>query len=184
MNDGPGLRQRARETNAVLNAVSSAPAQPVVRFEPTPAEKVNSRARFGSKPGEKRIDTSEMTKPLGSFKKGTDYVPKTGVYKLHEGEKVTPAEDNPMNPYSKVTEGMEKPKKVLKEVRTRKAKSGGYIHEHHHTEPMHHPMEEHTTSDMKGMLAHMKEHMNDEAEGANENEQSGAEAQEKAVGME
>src|SRR5258708_7194566 len=83
MNDGPGLKQRARETNAVLNAVSPVPEAPKpVNFAPTPAEKVNTKARFGSRPGEKRIDTSSMTKPLGSFEKGTDRVPKTGVYQL------------------------------------------------------------------------------------------------------
>jgi len=35
--------------------------------------------------------------PLASYKNGTDYVPKTGTYKLHEGEKVTPADENPAN---------------------------------------------------------------------------------------
>jgi hypothetical protein len=31
---------------------------------------------------------------LGSYKKGTDYVPKTGLYKLHEGEAVKTKEEN------------------------------------------------------------------------------------------
>jgi hypothetical protein len=31
---------------------------------------------------------------LGSFATGTDYVPKTGLYRLHEGEGVTPASEN------------------------------------------------------------------------------------------
>lgn len=61
--------------------------------KPAPASpsqfKVNPKAQYGTGPGEKRIDTSEMTKPLGSFKKGGK-VKKTGVYKLHEGETVVP----------------------------------------------------------------------------------------------
>jgi len=34
---------------------------------------------------------------LGSFQMGTPYVPKTGLYKLHEGERVTPANQNTYN---------------------------------------------------------------------------------------
>jgi hypothetical protein len=44
-----------------------------------------------------RYDVSDMVKPLGSYAKGTDYVPKTGPYTLHEGEKVVPAKENKMN---------------------------------------------------------------------------------------
>lgn len=38
--------------------------------------------------------TKPAVKTLGSFKEGTDYVPKTGIYQLHEGEKVVPKEEN------------------------------------------------------------------------------------------
>lgn len=31
---------------------------------------------------------------LGSYAEGTDYVPKTGLYQLHQGEKVVPADEN------------------------------------------------------------------------------------------
>ncbi len=47
------------------------------------------------------------------------------------------------------------PKKSVREIRTRKGKSGGYIHEHHHESPEHHPMEEHMSPDQNAMLAHM-----------------------------
>lgn len=49
----------------------------------------------------------------------------------------------------------EKPKKEIKEVRTRKGKSGGFIHEHHHTHSDHHPVEEHTSANDQAMMAHM-----------------------------
>lgn len=53
----------------------------------------------------------------------------------------------------------ETPKKEIKEIRTRKGKSGGYIHEHHHTHPEHHQMEEHTSKDDDAMAAHMLANM-------------------------
>src|ERR1035437_8928544 len=37
---------------------------------------------------------SPLGEPLGNYKKGTDYVPKTGNDKLHEGEAVIPKEKN------------------------------------------------------------------------------------------
>lgn len=52
-----------------------------------------------------------------------------------------------------------KPPKEVHEIRTRKAKSGGYIHEHHHTHPEHYKMEEHTSADPDAMIGHMMEHM-------------------------
>lgn len=171
--------------NKNIDEYRRATAAPVedkpVRFAPTPAEKVAPKAKFGDRPGEKRIDTSGMTRALGSYEKGTTHVPKTGHYKLHKGEAVVPAKENPMNPYSKVTEATDKPKKVLHEVRTRKAKSGGWIHEHHHTESMHHPMEEHTSASKDDMLSHMASHMAPEPE-AEPNTQSASEAQDAAIG--
>lgn len=53
----------------------------------------------------------------------------------------------------------DKPKKEVREIRTRKAANGGHIHEHHHVHPEHHPMEEHTTSGDDAMAEHMMENM-------------------------
>jgi hypothetical protein len=52
-----------------------------------------------------------------------------------------------------------KPKKVIKEIVTRKAKSGGYIHTHHHTAPEHHPSEDHVSPDQDAMVQHMIQSM-------------------------
>lgn len=49
----------------------------------------------------------------------------------------------------------EKPKKEIREIRTRKAKSGGYVHEHHHSHPEHHAPEEHVSADQDAMMQHM-----------------------------
>jgi hypothetical protein len=65
-------------------------ADPVRDTSPSMKDKIAPKARYGARPGEQRIDTTSMTKPLGSFKKGTDSVPKTGIYKVHKGEAVIP----------------------------------------------------------------------------------------------
>jgi hypothetical protein len=52
-----------------------------------------------------------------------------------------------------------KSKKEVKEVRVRKAKNHGHIIEHHHTNPVDHPMEEHTTNGNDELASHMMEHM-------------------------
>jgi len=162
MNEGPGLKDRARETSAVLNSVATPAGTPAssTAAKGTAVDKTNPKgAPYGTKPGEKRIsdkDISDMTKGLPSYKSGTDYVPKTGPAILHKGEKVTPAKDNPMkNIYDKVTEGDAKPPKKIKSIHTRKAAGGTYIHEHHHHYPEHHKMEERTSADDKSMLQHL-----------------------------
>ena len=68
-------------------AAMSAPIKTASPRITSDADKLNPGARYGSRGGEKRIDTSSMTKPLGSFKKGGK-VKKTGVYKLHKNEQV------------------------------------------------------------------------------------------------
>jgi hypothetical protein len=74
---------------------TSAPA-PKQEETPTdsPSDKVN-QGEYGSMPGEKRIDTSSMLKPLPSYDRGTPYVPEDQIAQLHEGEAVVPKEENP-----------------------------------------------------------------------------------------
>lgn len=152
-----------------------------------PTSKTVGTGRYGDNPGEKRIDVTDMTKPLGSYKKGTDYVPKTGVYKLEEGEAVKTKKENVLEHLKDSLAGAEKPekpKKELKEIRTRKVKGkdgkSSYIHEHHHTHPEVHPMEEHVSPDHDSMIEHMMQHMGEPNEGEAEAEagQGGIEEQE------
>jgi len=86
------IRARMDETKTAADAATRPAPKPVP--PDTSADRINPAAKYGDKPGEKRIDVSDMTKPLPSYKHGTDYVPKTGPAILHEGEKVTSAEDN------------------------------------------------------------------------------------------
>ena len=84
---GPALTARAQNSRDVKP--TPAPARD------TSGAGVGGTAKpYGSQSGEKRIDTSSYTKPLGSYKKGTKRVPKTGTYKLHKGEAVLTKKQN------------------------------------------------------------------------------------------
>jgi hypothetical protein len=110
---------------------------------------------------------------MPSFKHGTDYVAKTGPAKLHKGEAVLNKNDadklrdakgsNMASHFDAVSDSLGgdhgKPAKHIKEIRTRKGKGGGFIHEHHHTHPDSHPMEEHTSASDKAMAQHMLQSM-------------------------
>lgn len=114
-----------------------------------------------------------VRKPIQSFKEGTDYVPKTGIYKLHEGEAVSSKEKNMKAHTDKMKAslaGDDKPKKEIKEIHTRKTHDGKIIHKHIHHAPAHHPDEEHVSND----AAEMHQHMDDHAGMANEGEQPAA----------
>ncbi len=114
------------------------------------------------------IATQGQNKDVGakspSYKHGTDYVPKTGPAILHKGEAVLNKHEAEQHRiYGHTAEALggeqEKAKKVIKEIRTRRGHKGGYIHEHHHTVPEQHPMEEHVSPDQDAMVSHMMEHM-------------------------
>ena len=145
--------------------------------KPFPAERINPKARYGMKPGEKRIDTTEMQKPLSSFKDGTDYVPKTGTYQLHEGEKVVPKDKNMENMKDKMMAslgGDKKPKKEIKEMVHSKSTNGKHIVVHRHHAPAHHPDETHVLENMAALKAHMEDHAGTPNEG--EEPEQGAQA--------
>jgi hypothetical protein len=118
----------------------------------------DSGKRYGDRPGEKRIDVREAMRPLGSFKTGTDYVPKTGMYKLHEGEAVKTKEENVMDAKTAmegITGKSQKPPKKIREIHTKQTDDGKYIHTHLHHHPSHHPEETHVSNDLAGMADHM-----------------------------
>jgi hypothetical protein len=58
------------------------------------------------------------------------------------------------------------PAKSLKEMRIRKAKSGGHIIEHHFEHPEHHQMEEHTSGNAMDLAKHVVQHMGGDEEQA------------------
>ena len=80
-----GIGAAQSNVDEYVNATKPAPAPAPAPAKASPRPKGNMP--YGSKAGEKRIDTKDMTKPLGSFKKGGK-VKKTGAYKLHKGEVV------------------------------------------------------------------------------------------------
>lgn len=174
--EAAGLAAKQANIDAVKAADAPAPTSAPART----GTKINPNAKFGDKAGEQRIDTDSMTKPLGSYKKGTSYVPKTGTYKLHEGERVVTKGDNmKMGMHGAMGSlaghgGMPKPKKVIKEIRTRKSDNGKYIHEHHHSHPEHHKMEEHVSDSKDAMMQHMASNMGDDAPGGAAADAAGA----------
>jgi len=101
-------------------------------------------------------------KPPG-FKDG-GVVEKTGVAKVHKGEVVIPAPKGKDMAWKDATKRLEgkskspKGKKEVKEIRTRKGASGGFIHSHHFTDPSQEP-EEHVSPDQASMLQHMAANM-------------------------
>jgi hypothetical protein len=112
------LAERERMNKLGLQALGLAqpvPAPtPVNTFKPVPQDKVQPNAKFGSRPGELRINVDEMLTPLGSavpekeyvktplgtvrkYKLGTPLVDEDQLALLHEGEAVIPADENPAN---------------------------------------------------------------------------------------
>jgi hypothetical protein len=139
---------------------------------------INPSAKYGDRPGEKRIDVK-------TYKDGVKYTPKTGIAKLHEGERVIKKSDNDKlggmsnmrlveaalahqkeeakEPASE--EKKETPAKELKELRIRKTANKGAIIEHHFTQPEFHQMQEHTVANKKQLAQHVMQHMDGVEEG-------------------
>lgn len=164
-----------------MQAVSDAASNAVDRVKSLISPKQdtvydNRGSKFAPSTSSTPAPKAAPSKPakMPSYKSGTDYVPKTGPAKLHKGEAVLPKHEAAEHRKEKMTKvngnGLSgvaselggdtpKPKKEIKHIVTKKAKTGGYIHEHHHTHPEHHPMEEHVTPDQDSMMDHMMQHM-------------------------
>ena len=100
------LAEKKRSMDQARSALTETPSPiPDLPKAPPPqmnVDKVNPKAKYGTRKGEVRIPVDQMIKPLASFKEGTDYVPKTGLYKLHEGEAVKTKEENMADVYAHV----------------------------------------------------------------------------------
>jgi len=140
--------------------VESQPDKPDAGWHSDMVNKAN--ASFKNKP------TAPAPAKKPSYKHGTDFVPETGDAKLHKGEAVLKKEDADKYREAKMHGTMEdlreslggdhhKPKKEIHEIKTRKAKSGGFIHTHTPTHPAHHPDEEHVSKDMAALHDHMED---------------------------
>ena len=180
-NTGAGLAAKAQNVDEYKNATKpTLSADPARDTTLSPKDRIAPKARYGARRGEERIDTDSMTKPLGSFKKGTSHVPKTGIYKLHEGEAVIPKEKNMDSMKDKMTDALggsdKKPKKEIKEMHVRKTANGKHIVTHKHHHPEHHPDEEHSMENMAALHQHMEDHAGtpNEGEGAESAAPAGA----------
>ena len=168
--ESQAIRGKMESIRQYKDATPYTPASPAPAPS-APAKKYDPKNHYGSRPGEKRLDSEGNE--MKSYKKGTDYVPETGPAILHEGEAVIPKEKNKMkdNGFDAVKDALggvdksKKPKKEIKHLVHKRSKNGGHIIEHHHTAPEHHPMEEHTFDNHDDMLNHVMEHMTDKNEG-------------------
>jgi hypothetical protein len=103
------------------------------------------------------------TQAIAQYKKGTDYVPKTGNYKLHEGEAVLTKKEN-----EKRGDGAGKKKKHLHQVITTQARDGSWSHEHVYKDDPEHqhsspPVFAGTSQNMEDMHSHMDDHWGPQA---------------------
>lgn len=165
-----GIKANADNVKQYNDAVSGAPVEPKAAPASQDYDKINKRARYGNRPGEKRPGPDG----LPTYHKGVASVPKTGPAVLKKGEAVIPAEHNPMNPdnaglFDKVA-GMplKPPAKEIDHLKIRKAKTGGHIVEHHHTSPGMHKMEEHVAPTMKALHDHIDSHYGSPTVGQND----------------
>ncbi len=84
---------------AVQENVDQAKQGPIPEEEPrvnAPVDRIRPTARYGSQPGEQRLDWA--LKPIPSYDAGTPLVSEDQVAQLHAGEAVVPANENPNNP--------------------------------------------------------------------------------------
>lgn len=195
---GTELNERAKMQQAGVDALKPTAAPKGTAMRPvgaSPVDKVAPKAKFGDRPGEKRINTDEMTKPLGQMHSGGT-VPKTGPYVLKEGEKVLTQGQhnhlkNAMGLAHDALSGPEhdnKPAKIVKEMHIRKTDNGGYIAKHIHTS-FEHPDEEHVHPHTDALHDHIEAHWGEPNDGEEESESQkdtspGVTAIQKAVGME
>lgn len=137
-------------------------------YTPSPSDRVGRH--YGDRPGEKLIDTSSMTKPLGSLAAGTTRVKQTGIYKLHKDEAVLNKKDAAKMRANRATASMgkggkkksKKSKRHVHEMTIRHSANGGYIARHSFKQPpggeMQEP-EEHTVPDVNALASHVQDNM-------------------------
>jgi hypothetical protein len=84
-----------------MNRVGEEVLHPTASKEPAASgsEPSHSQGPYGSRPGEKRLDSEGNEIP--KYHTGVDSVPKTGLAVVKKGEKIIAAEHNPENPDNK-----------------------------------------------------------------------------------
>lgn len=139
--------------------------KPAPVAKPTPKPKPETGlAKDASDVGSGLRWRAEQVKSLGSFKKGGT-VPKTGVYKLHEGEQVIPSEI-----MDKATSALGGPKKSKKKLHMNIKPTDDdrfhVVHTYSGGEKTDMPTEntEHAPSSLKELLAHVEKHYSPESE--------------------
>ena len=174
-----GLGNRKQNEEEYEKAVGGPPEMPKAN-PPQQVDKIHPGAKYGDRPGEIRTPVDQFIKPLGSFKHGTDYVPKTGTYELHQGEAVAPKEDNPIADESQFAmipgRKAKTPKKEHVATHITHHKDGSHTAVHKHSHPEHHPDETHALSNMDALHDHLEQHVGQPNSGEVEAEAGNPEA--------
>lgn len=159
--EAAGLKAKKENIDEYNKAVSAQPAAPKAPAAGSNVDKVNKNGKgFGSRPGEKRPGPDGLPM-MESYAKGTPYVPKDQVAKIHKGEAIIPAKDNPMKElFDKIPGRKEEkpPKKEIKHIITSKTHDGKFLHKHVHHNPAHED-ETHVSNSMADVHSHMEDHM-------------------------
>ncbi len=143
-----------KEYAGKANQMKTGPTIPTPAAAPAAIKPAGKTARYGDRPGEKRLDAEGNELP--KYHKGTSYVPKTGPAMLEKGEAVIPKEKN-MDATAAMEgiTGKAKPPKKIHKIITHKTDDGKMIHTHQHHHPMHHPDETHVSNDIGEAQDHM-----------------------------
>jgi hypothetical protein len=183
-----------------LKPASAAPTKGTVEKQtpgPFTMDKSHAQGPYGTGAGEKRIDTSDMTKPLGAVPKMHDggTVQHSGLHNLQKGEKVLTSED-----HSKLKSAMalahsalsHEPEKEaapalpvhLKELHVKQLHTGGFHVQKHDGKG---GMTEHGAPDNDSVVGHFMDHMahpdeDEEAVEAGDHDMHAADAEHKAIG--
>ena len=194
--EGEGLGKELREKMEMQKAAGDSlkggagavgPAPTKTLMSTSPQDKTNTQGPYGSGAGEKRIDVSNMTKPLGQMHKGGT-IQKTGQYVMKAGEKVLTGDQHAhlKNALSLAQTALSHdqeptpppPAKTGRDFHVRRLDDKTFHVRKGHMSPMDHPEEESSAPDMKGLIQHLKDHFGEEKQ-----ESPGTQAAEDAVGL-
>lgn len=162
-------------------------AAPVVKATPAaPAPNVGDELKVKSDNVQQYADAS---KPMASFKEGTNYVPKTGNYTLHEGEKVTPAKDNmAKSALSKAGKNVAKKKKKKGAVHITPTDNDGFVVDHDSDPESEKSMTtakggsaKHAIANVQDLVNHIQQHFGQGAADADKDDAAARDAQAQAA---
>jgi hypothetical protein len=104
--DAQGINAKAKMIKEYNDAVAPRPgARPAQPYQPSPADRVNPKAKYGSRPGEKRPDQLDVD-GLPKLSKGAK-IKKARIVMVHKGEAVLPKDRTKKAAKAGLTKGLQ-----------------------------------------------------------------------------